>query len=165
MRLIFRAFSVLLACCILSSCAYLQQTVKHAGYEAQFSEDPKRSIQKHLLTSDTYLVYGKLIDKDNLSQDYPLAVAAMTKTEDGDGTELVDINQPVRANSFYGLNLPAGDYQILILADINGDGFYNNSEILAIRPLQLDIQTYPYQVAGSMDIELGKPAALSFLRN
>jgi pimeloyl-ACP methyl ester carboxylesterase len=157
---IIKIFSVMLACCLLPGCAYLQQTFKHAEYKAEFNEDHKKSIQKHLLTSETFLIYGKLIDNNNLSQTYPLAVAAMANT--GDGSELVDINQPVRANSFYALHLPAGDYQILTLADVDGDGFYKNSEILALRPLHLDIQTYPDHVAGSLDIELGRPGVLSF---
>ena len=160
MKVIFRIFGVILACCLISSCAYLQQTFKQAGYKSQFNEDHKRSIQKHLLSSETFLVYGKLVDNDNLRQDYPLAVAAMALTEAG--SELVDINQPVRANSFYALHLPAGDYQILTLADLDGDGLYKNSEILAIRPLHLDIQTYPYHVAGSLDIELGTSGSQTF---
>jgi hypothetical protein len=110
----------------------------------------KRSIQKHLLISETFFVYGKLVDEHDVSKDYPLAVAAMAEIDKG--SELVDITHLVRANSFYGLHLPAGDYQLLTLADVNGDGFYNNAEILASLPLHLNIQSYPYRVAGSLDI-------------
>jgi pimeloyl-ACP methyl ester carboxylesterase len=159
MKTILRLFLVLLCSYLVASCAYLQQTFRQAGYQNQFARDHKRSIQKHLLTSETFFVYGKLVDEHDVSKDYPLAVAAMGDIDKG--SELVDITHMVRANSFYGLHLPPGDYQLLALADVNSDGFYNNVEILASLPLHLDIQSYPYRVAGSLDIvfDASQPSA------
>lgn len=145
-----RFFVIFLTCCIVTSCSYVQHTFRQAGYKQQFKRDHERSIQKHLLSSETFFVYGKLVDKENLNHDFPLAVAAMVGVDDE--TELVDITHFAQGNTFYGLHLPEGDYQILTLADLNADGVYNNSEIIAILPLYLDQEAYPYCVAGSLDI-------------
>lgn len=141
---------VLLACFLLSNCTYLKQTFRQAGYRQQFAQDNKRSIQKHLLTSETFFVYGQFIDNPLLNKDCPLAVAALAATDTG--FELVDITHLVRTNSFYALHLPPGDYQIVTLADLNNNGLYTNAEIGTVVPLHLDKDTYPYYVAGSLDI-------------
>jgi len=145
-----RIVSILLVYSCLTSCSYLQHTFKQAGYENQFKNSSKKSVQKHLLTSETFFVYGEVFDKHNVSRNYPLAVAAMSKLDEG--LELVDITHQVRKNSFYGLHLPSGEYQILTLADSNGDGLYTTSEIVAVFSLHLDNVTYPYGVAGDLNI-------------
>ena len=113
-------------CSLVSGCSYIQHTFKQAGYASQFKQDQRRSIQKHLLTSETFFVYGKLIEKKKRYEGYPLAIAALAGS--GNASEIVDITHMVRVDSFYGLNLPPGAYQIVLLAGLletDGTNFYN----------------------------------------
>jgi hypothetical protein len=85
-----------------------------------------------------------------------MAVAAFTAK--GDENEFVDITHLCRSGSFYGLHLPAGYYQLLALADLSGDGRYESSEIVGLRSLRFDDETYPDHVAGDINIDLAQTA-------
>lgn len=146
----------MLACCSLNvSCTYIQQTFKQAGYKSQFRDEQSRAIQKHLLTTETFFVNGKLTGHTDLDTGVSLAVAAVAETNAG--SEVVDINHFARVNSFYGLNLPAGGYQLVVLADLNDDGFYTDKEVLTGLKIDLNQDRYPYHVANGLDFDIGKP--------
>ena len=144
----------------LWGCAYLQNTLKQAGYERHFKQTHQKAVLKHLLTRNTFFVYGQLKDEDDLYKGYSLAVAALSEadyqTEVVDVThfEVVDVTHFVRSNAFYGLHLPAGDYQVFVLADLNTDGVYDASEIVALARLSFSEKNYPDYVAGSVDISV-----------
>jgi len=64
-------------------------------------------------------------------------------------------------NSFYGLNLPAGHYQLLVVSDLNNDGYYDTSEVAGGRVVTLDLQTIPAKVLSDFPIDLDTPFILS----
>jgi pimeloyl-ACP methyl ester carboxylesterase len=148
---------IVFACFLTSGCTYLQHTFRQAGYESQFEKTQKKSIQKHLLSSETFFVYGKVVDEKKAIRTDQMAIAAMHKTPEG--LELVDITHQVRANTYYGLHLPGGDYQIYLLSDLNEDSQYTKAEIIGKISLSLTIDTYPYRVAGDLNIVVARSLA------
>ncbi|MEN8130719.1 MAG: DUF413 domain-containing protein [Pseudomonadota bacterium] len=142
-----KVLGILLCGLLLHGCAYLQNTFKQAGYKSSFKKTNQKAVLKHLLTRDTFYVYGNLKDEDDAYKGYALAVAALTET--GDKNEVVDVTHFARSNSFYGLHLPAGEYRLIVLADLNEDGLYESSEIIAHAPLRLNEKSDPDLVASS----------------
>lgn len=142
-----RVLGILICGLLLHGCAYLQNTFKQAGYESSFKKTNKKAILKHLLTRDTFYIYGNLKDEDNAYKDYALAVAALTEV--GDKNEIVDVTHFARSNTFYGLHLPAGKYRLIVLADLNEDDLYESSEVVALVPVIFNEKSYPDLVASS----------------
>ena len=135
----------------LSGCSYVQTATKQAYYAACQTGTPQQRIYKHLLDRDTFFVFGR-IRHDPTPADSAVAVVAVSdKFRPG---EVVDVNHFSRTDSFYGLNLPAGDYRLLVVSDLNRDGYYDEQEVLGERGLSLDAQTVPEKVLGGHDIDL-----------
>ncbi len=145
-----KVLGLLLCGLLFWGCAYLQTTFTQAGYESHFKQTHQKAVLKHLLTRNTFFVYGQVKDEDDLYKGYSLLVAALS--EANYQAEVVDVTHFVRSNSFYGLHLPAGDYQVLVLAELNADGVYDASEIIALAPVRFTEKSYPDYVAGSVDI-------------
>jgi pimeloyl-ACP methyl ester carboxylesterase len=66
---------------------------------------------------------------------------------------VVDVNHLGRPDSYYGLNLPPGDYRLLLVSDLNRDGYYDETETLASRTISLSTESAPDKVSGGIDIE------------
>ncbi len=135
-------------------CSYLDSTMKQAGFSMRFSEKPSQKLYKHMLTSEKFFVFGKIENGTGLNP-HALAIVALSNLHQEQ--EVVDISHCPRLNSFYGLNLPAGRYQLAVLSDLNRDGIYDEHEVVGGRQLDLDPQTIPGKVVGEYHIDLEKP--------
>jgi pimeloyl-ACP methyl ester carboxylesterase len=115
--------------------------------------DPRQHTLKHLIERDSYFVYGRLINPPSIADRHALAVAALSDRYQR--SEIVDVNHLGKAGSYYGLNLPEGTYQLLVLEDKNQDGIYRETEVVGQRTLALQASSDPGKVVGSVDIRLG----------
>jgi pimeloyl-ACP methyl ester carboxylesterase len=148
---------LVVACTIaLAGCSYLGSAMKQANYASQQAHAPTQRVYKHLLETDNFFVYGKIEKEVPLNRDAVAVVAISDRFRRG---EVVDISHFSRVGSYYGLNLPAGEYQILVVSDLNRDGFYDQSEIVGGRPLSLDRNPAAGKVVGDVDIPLQIPFA------
>jgi pimeloyl-ACP methyl ester carboxylesterase len=139
-----------------TGCTYLGSMRRQAVYAHAAERDPQQRIYKHMLDRDTFFVFGELLgapDRDRA----PMAVVAVSDAFRAG--EVVDVNHCSRKDSFYGLNLPAGEYRLLVVRDANGDGFYDEREVVGVRTLSLAIETAPERVVGGYDIDLRAPPA------
>ena len=133
---------------VLSGCAYVGTWAKQRYYAAQLRQSPRLHTSKHLLDRETFFVFGKVLGPE-LSAATPVAVLAVSP-EPVRG-EIVDVSESVRGGSYYGLNLPAGRYHLVAVADRDGDGFYVESEVIAMRALRLEAAAEE-KVRGGYDI-------------
>ena len=146
-------------------CTYLRYASVHAEYERARADQPTQWLEKHSFKSDTYFVYGQLLSEDwpNATR-HSLAVVAASSRFRPD--EVVEVNQLGQARSYYGLNLPAGDYRLLVLADVDEDGLFESSEIVGERDLTLASRAPSDRVLGGLDIDIAPraqtAAALAF---
>lgn len=134
-----------------SGCAYVGTWAKQRYYAAQLRASPRLHTAKHLLDRQTFFVFGKVLGRE-VNAATPVAVLAVS-SEPVQG-EIVDVSESVRGGSYYGLNLPAGRYHLVAVADGDGDGFYVETEVIAVRALQLDAATEE-KVRGGFDLEEG----------
>ncbi len=139
-----------LAAC-LNGCSYLGTMVSQAGYSMQQSAAPEQRLYKHMLDRETFFVFGRITNTADLN---PAAVAVIAVSDRFRDSEVVDVSHTARMDSYYGLNLPAGDFQLLVASDLDRDGYYDESEVIAARGLSLTPEGIPDRVLGGFDIDL-----------
>ncbi|CAM2006390.1 DUF413 domain-containing protein [Acanthopleuribacter pedis] len=140
-------------------CTYVKFATRQGGYHLKQSVNPSQHNLKHMITRQTFFVFGRLLAAPSVDPELPLAVAAFSNRFGR--WEVVDLNRVSRLDSYYGLNLPPGDYTLVVLADQNGDFQLTPNEILGSRHLALDPAANPKMVLGEVDIQLA-PGATGF---
>jgi pimeloyl-ACP methyl ester carboxylesterase len=76
--------------------------------------------------------------------------------------ELVDVMHQLSSNTHYGLNLPPGTYDLVVFADINQNDFFENSEAVGQRRLELKQVDSQSKVESKIDIMIGANNTLSW---
>lgn len=104
---------------VLGSCSYIQNTLKQAEYSQTQKTNPGQRNLKHMIDRQTFFIYGLIIDETETEPGLPLSVAAYSSKYKQN--ELVDVTHFAGAGTHYALNLPAGTYDLLVLADGNQD--------------------------------------------
>lgn len=129
--------TLVLVCVALtgSGCAYLGTWAKQSYYSFQLRHSPRQRTSKHLLDRENFFVFGKVAGAEIPSA---TAVAVLALSSAPVAGEIVDIGQSVRCDSYYGLNLPPGEYRLVAAADLNGDGVCTEQEVIAERSVRLD---------------------------
>lgn len=144
-----RFFVLLCAVLSFSGCAYLGTWAKQSYYSFQLRHSPSQRISKHLLDRNTFFVFGK-VEGSGIPPITAVAVLAISPAPVRG--EIVDVSQSVRRDSYYGLNLPPGEYLLVAAADLNGDGFVTEREVIAERSVKLD-GTAKDKVLGGYDLD------------
>lgn len=130
---------------LLSSCAYLENVSRQNDLIQSQETNPQQHNLKHIIERDTYIVYGRLLKDTLKDSQHSLAVAALS--DRFRQNEIVVVNHLGKVNSYYGLNLKGGKYQLLMLEDKNHDNRYRQNEIITEYNLTLNGQDYPDRVA------------------
>ena len=135
-----------------SGCAYLENTAKQESYAQLQLTSPSQRNLKHMVGQNTFLVYGRIDRSGYRARSSGFAVAAYSSRFRVN--ELVDLTYVANTGTHYGLNLPSGDYDILVLTDRNQDRVFDQSEVVGRRKLELDSVTHPDRVInlGSLQI-------------
>jgi pimeloyl-ACP methyl ester carboxylesterase len=147
----FKSLGLALFLAALSGCSYLGTMVSQANYALRQRTSPEQRINKHMLSRETYFVFGQ-ITHASAQTAQPLAVIALSSQFRD--AEVVDVNHLARPDSYYGMNLPAGDYNLLVVRDLDGNGFYDEHEVIASRPLTLTAEVVPDKVLAAYDLEV-----------
>jgi uncharacterized protein YifE (UPF0438 family) len=138
----------------VSGCTYLATASAQARLAHRQALDPRQRVYKHMIDHETFFVYGQLLhapDRDRA----PIAVVAVSNAFEAG--EIVDVNHSARKNAHYGLHLPGGHYDLLVVRDANGDGFFDEREVIGGGAAKLDVQSAPERVLGEHDIDLRTP--------
>lgn len=97
-------------------------------------------VDKPMLDRQTFFVFGRIIHEGNINREAIAVVAVSDKFRDA---EIVDANHTVRLDSYFGLNLPAGEYRLLVVSDMDHSGYYDETEVVGERPLTLAVSVQP----------------------
>jgi hypothetical protein len=142
---------------LLPGCAYLGTAGTQAAYAVQQAGAPRQRVYKHMLGRETYFVFGRIEHKPTAANGR-LAVLALS--DRWRTNEVVDVNWFSRDGSYYGLNLPEGEYRLLVASDADGDGHLVASEVLGGRRVSVGPAASPDRVLGDCDIDLRRRVAL-----
>jgi pimeloyl-ACP methyl ester carboxylesterase len=105
-----------------------------------------------MLDGETFFVSGKIGHASGVNAE---AIAIVAVSDRYTRSEVVDVNHAVRMDSYYSLYLPAGDYRLLVLSDLDGNGYYNQAEVIGGRSVALTKDAFPDRVLGRYDIDMG----------
>ena len=141
----------------LSGCSYLGHAAKQAGLSVLHRQAPVQRVYKHMLTAENFFVFGKVKNGDDLNEE-ATAVVAVSDLYESD--EVVDVCQFSRISSFYGLYLPAGEYRLLVVSDLDRDGYYQKNEVVGGRRISLNPTSSPEKVVSDFDLDLDTPFSL-----
>lgn len=152
-----RLCALLVATFSLCGCTYLQYASVQASYKREQADQPSQWIAKHSVDGSTCFIYGRLLnDEWQDASNHSLAIAAFSSRYRRD--EIVEINQLGQARTHYGMNLPGGDYRLLVFADVNRNGVFEADEVVGERHLSLSVPAD--RVLGGLDIGLAVPAVI-----
>ncbi len=127
--------------------------VSQASYSIRQTASPKQRVYKHMLDRETFFVFGRIGHAGNANRE---AIAVVAVSDKFRPSEVVDVNHVARPDSYYGLNLPAGEYRLLVVSDLDRDGYYDETEVIGGREVSLAAAAVPDKVLGRYDID---PAA------
>lgn len=115
----------------LGGCAYLGMVKEKRHLRSELEEEPKVSLVRQLAPESCLILIGKI--EGTAGRKEQLRVVALSDRfvqNEVVATRMV----PKQADSFYGLFLPPADYDVLILADRDGDGTFSPGEVVGRTP-------------------------------
>lgn len=148
------AVAVGLVVALTASCTYLKYASIQAEYARLQEAAPSQRNLKHLIERSNFAVIGRISDPDGL---YTRGVATITIAAFSSqfrGNELVDVMQDITVGTHFGLDLPEGEFELVALMDINGNGVYSSEEVVGRRSLTLSAVDAPSSVVNHLVVEL-----------
>jgi len=134
----------LLLLCTLCACSYMKNASIQAEYGRIQKADPGQVNLKHMIDRETYFVIGQTIDTKGRYANIPLAVAAYSSKYKSN--ERVDTMYFAGAGTHFGLNLPEGDYQLLVFADSDEHQIFDQTEVIGQKAISLNQVISPDEV-------------------
>ena len=147
-----RIILYLIALYLLTSCDYIKSVFNQNKLLQNQKTNPGLQNLKHILDGETFTVYGLVLDKSGKRNNQSLAVAAYS--DKYKPHELVDVTHFASIDTHYVLNLPAGKYDFLVLADNNKNNLLEDSEVVARRQVELNLSTNSEKVLTGFDLNL-----------
>jgi len=131
-----------------------------AEYARIQNAEPGQLNVKHMIDRETYFVHGRSIDATGSYARYPKAIAAFSSKYQAN--ERVDTMYFEATGSHFGMNLPEGSHDLLIFADIDGNGVFGPSEVVGKRSIELNNSSSPEKVLGQVDVQLTEPVTIDW---
>jgi len=113
---------VLAAC----GCDYLAWRRERREWLAKLESNPSLALARKAAPEDCFVLHGEV----SFPAGQPRRVLVAAFNHEGTVHELVASHEVVAETGFYRLFLPAGVYDVALLADINDDGFYADDEVV-----------------------------------
>ena len=146
--------------CTLCSCSYM----KHASIQAEYARiqkaDPGQLNLKHMIDRESHFVIGQTIDTYARYANIPLIVAAYSSKFKPN--ERVDTMYFAGAGTHFGLNLPEGDYQLLVFADGDKNQIFDQTEVIGQKAISLNRTSSPDMVLDRIEIQLSSPGRVEW---
>ena len=143
-----------------SACTYLRYAAVQAEYARIQNSEPGQLNLKHMIDRESFMVYGSSIDAAGNYAGLPKAIAAFSSKYRSN--ERVDTMFFEVAGSHFGLNLPQGQFDLIVFADIDGDGVFESSEAVAQRPIEVNDSLVPDKVLGNVDLRMESPVTIDW---
>jgi pimeloyl-ACP methyl ester carboxylesterase len=126
-----RAAAVLLAFLLLAGCSsagnYLGFWKKERERRTEFKQEPTAKLEREIHPEDSFLLSGPVTLKG--SYDGPLLVVAVTDKFKSREIAAERVMHPPLF--YYQAYLPEGDYDLYFFADLDRDGWFNQTEMIA----------------------------------
>lgn len=158
MKKIVVGFFLLISLC---SCSYVKYATVQAEYDRLQKADPGQINLKHMLTRETHFVIGQTIDRNAEYANFPLAIVAYSNKFKPH--ERVDTMYFAAAGTHFGLNLPEGNYELLVFADLDKNQTFESAEVIGQQQILVNSTTSPDKVLDRIDIHLSSPRSVKWV--
>lgn len=142
------------------SCTYIKFASVQAEYARIQNSMPGQINVKHMLDRENFFVHGRSMDDTGSYMGLPKIIAAFSSRFRTN--ERVDTMYFEVSGSHFGLNLPEGRYDLLVFADLDGDGVFTSSEVVGERSIELNDTTVPEKVIGQVNLQLKTPVTIDW---
>lgn len=147
---------------LLCSCSHLKYASIQAEYARIQNAKPGQVNLKHMIEHDNFVVFGRTVDAFDQYGGYYLAIAAYSSRFKEN--ERVDTMFFAGAGTHFGLNLPEGDYTLLVFADLDKNRTIDSSEVVGQKAIELKAVDVPNRVFGHVDIALSAPQRVDWVK-
>jgi len=157
-------FKLAFALCVVMfsySCTYMKYVSVQSEYARIQRAEPGQVNLKHMLDRETFFIQGRALDDTGSFSELPKAVAAYSSKFKAN--ERVDTMYMGGVGDHYGLNLPEGEYDLLIFVDYDADGMFRASEVAAQKHVVVDSSSAPDRVLSQVDFQLMKPVTVEWV--
>ena len=104
-----------------AGCSYLKWRQERSAGLAALKKEPNLLLEKEVLPENCYVLAGGPDYGKGEGKRPQLLVAAFDHS--GHAHELVGSREVIPARGLYGILLPAGSYDLVLLADLDHDGY------------------------------------------
>jgi hypothetical protein len=109
-----------------SGCQFLGMVRQRRAMRAAFASEPRLALQRALAPEDCFSVTGRVAGAE--AHDEPLLVVAIGHRFATD--EVVTTKPVAHRVELYNVLLPEGDYDLLVLADLDRGGVFESTELV-----------------------------------
>jgi pimeloyl-ACP methyl ester carboxylesterase len=121
---------VLAAAVHVSGCSYIEMVQRHRRLRDAFEKQPRLGLVQELAPEQSLQIIGGL--QSDPDRDEPLAIIALSQQYARN--EIVAWRMVPGSVGYYSMLLPEGQYDLLVLADLNRDGVFGNDEVVGRTP-------------------------------
>jgi len=107
-------------------CQYLEMVHRRRGMRAAFAREPRLALQRALTPEDSFRVVGRVTGAEGRDDQLLLVAVGHRFAQD----EVVGWKLVARDVELYSILLPDGDYDLLVLSDVDRDGVFESSELV-----------------------------------
>ena len=109
-----------------SGCQYLEMVQRRRAMRREFASEPRVALLRVLAPEDAFYLSGRLAGAEGHAD--PLLVVALSHRKTAD--EVITWKLAGRDVELYKLLLPAGDYELVVLADLDRNGLFESHELV-----------------------------------
>jgi hypothetical protein len=107
-------------------CQYLEMVHRRRGMRAAFAREPRLALQRSLTPEDSFRLVGRVTGAEGRNEPL-LAVAVGHRFAENEGVAWKLVPRDLE---LYSILLPDGDYDLLVLADLDRDGVFESTELV-----------------------------------
>jgi pimeloyl-ACP methyl ester carboxylesterase len=124
-RISIRVLLIVFSIVLISGCGYFKMASNELTTWASHKWEPSQKGAKHAYPEKNLLVMGKLLTEEEWN--VPIAVLAIS--DKYIENEIVDVCMMSSPGNYF-MYLPEGEYRFMVFADLNGDMYFDDDELV-----------------------------------
>jgi len=148
--------AVITSLILSTSCTYLKHASIQSNYARLQEAEPSQRNVRHMLERQNFAVIGKIQDANGLYRQDKNTKAVAAFSSRFKANELVEVMHDIGSGTHFGLDLPSGNYDILVFSDRDQNGFFESDEVIGESQLSLSKHNYPSMVVTQHLVEISE---------
>ncbi|MGH1471220.1 MAG: hypothetical protein ACRBCS_08510 [Cellvibrionaceae bacterium] len=146
----------------LEACTYLKYSNKQSQYARQQKLDPSQSNLRRMIDQQNFAIIGSTVDSLSLYAPPVETMAVVAFSDQFKKSEQVDVMHDVTSGTYFGLDLPEGEYELIVMSDFDVNGVYSSQEAIGRLSISVSEEKNPEKVIQGVEISLVEKFSLDF---